>query len=237
MLFIITEHIAVGCFFLDGTDRSCLEGLSFSEQDLRVGMCLALILSRKIQVDIRLLVSLEAEEGLERDIESVLDERLSAYRAVLVRHVITGTVLIFLRDLRVKIHIVAFWAAVVRRQRIDLGDPAEGCCQRGAHGSTGAYQETVLHAVLHEALRNDVHDGVAVADDRVQFLVETGLYDIRQVISVHGSCRIIAGSLQLLIRVLNDRRALVRTDRSDALTHVRDPVRHIDHDFSGLFLP
>ena len=46
-----------------------------------------LILARKVQVDIRHLVALEAEEGLERNVKALLGERFAAFRADLVRQI------------------------------------------------------------------------------------------------------------------------------------------------------
>ena len=58
-----------------------------AEDLARVPVDARLIFAGKVQVDIRHLVTLEAEEGLERDIKALLGERFSAFRTDLVRQV------------------------------------------------------------------------------------------------------------------------------------------------------
>ena len=71
-LFIIIFHITKGGLICQRTDGSCTEGLACSEDNLRIVVCLALVIPGEIQVDIRLLISLESQEGLEWNIKSFL---------------------------------------------------------------------------------------------------------------------------------------------------------------------
>ena len=72
MFLVIIFHVAVGRLIRQGADGARPEGLSFSENDFRVIVGLALVLSGEIQVDIRLLVSLKSQEGLKGDIKAIL---------------------------------------------------------------------------------------------------------------------------------------------------------------------
>ena len=75
-----------------------------------------LVFAREIQVDIRYLVTLEAEEGLEGDVEALLGERLAAPGADLVRQIDAAGVFLMPLD------VFVVRAQVVRRERVNLGD-------------------------------------------------------------------------------------------------------------------
>ena len=75
-----------------------------------------LVFTGEVKIDIRLLVSLESEECLERYILTVRYEFLTAFRTVLRRKIISGTVFTGI----IKLSIVALGASVVRRQRVDF---------------------------------------------------------------------------------------------------------------------
>ena len=79
--------VAVGGLILQTGDRARLEHVFLAEQFLGVAVDVGLIHAREVQVNIRLLVAVEAEEGLERDVVSFYDHRLAADRAVFVGQV------------------------------------------------------------------------------------------------------------------------------------------------------
>lgn len=68
-LFIIIFDITECRLICQRTDRSCLKGLSLPEDNFGVFMCLTLVLSGKVQVDIRLFISLKSQERLKRNIK------------------------------------------------------------------------------------------------------------------------------------------------------------------------
>ena len=86
-------------------------------------MRLTLILAGKVQVDIRLLIPLKSKERFKRNIETVLNQRLSADRAHFIRHIaaaVSGKGF----DLRgIKIVIMAFRAPIMGAQGIYLRNP------------------------------------------------------------------------------------------------------------------
>ena len=67
-LFIIFFHITKCGLVCQRTDRAGTEGLTFSENNLRILMRFTLVISGEVQVDIRLFVSLKAKESLKWDI-------------------------------------------------------------------------------------------------------------------------------------------------------------------------
>ena len=70
--FKVVLHISECRLIRQRRYGSRAEGLSRAKDNLRIFMSLGLILSGEVQVDIRLLVSLEAKEGLEGDVKAFL---------------------------------------------------------------------------------------------------------------------------------------------------------------------
>ena len=112
--FIIIFHITKGCFLCQSTDSSCLKSLSCTKNNLYITMCLSLIITGKVQVNIRLFISFKSKEGFKRNIKSLFYQRLSAYRTFLIRHITSCPSGICPYLFRVKICIVTFGAIIVR---------------------------------------------------------------------------------------------------------------------------
>ena len=87
-----------------------------AEEYAYVGMSSRLIFTGEVKVDIRLLVAVESEERLERNILTVRYQLFAAFGTVLRRQVITGTVLTRI----IKFGIVTLGASVMRRQRVNF---------------------------------------------------------------------------------------------------------------------
>ena len=122
VLLKVVFHIAEGRLFRQGTYCARAERLPFSEDDLRIGVRRALVLTRKVQVDIRLFVSLKAEEGLKGNIKAVFSHFCAAVRADLIRHVAARGARKLLRNFRVEVRVAAIRAYIMRRQGIHLGN-------------------------------------------------------------------------------------------------------------------
>ena len=186
-------------------------------------MSLGLVLTGEIQVDIRLLVSLESQERLKRNIKSVFMELFSAHRAQLVRHIDSRLTGIGLNLITVKVHIMAFAAIIMGAQGVNLRDSRHSRHKGASYGSTGAYQVSILHRLPYQLLRNDVHYGKSVFDNGVQFLLQSCLYDLWQIGSIDLMGPVVTDLRQCLITVRNDRRTLVRSYR----THDIDSVGNL----------
>ena len=113
--------VAVSGLILQTGDRARLEHVFLAEQFLGVAMDVGLIHAREVQVNIRFLVAVEAEEGLERDVVALDDHRLAADRAGLVGQVEAVKVYAIVDPLAV----LAVGAQIVRRHRVDLGNAGE----------------------------------------------------------------------------------------------------------------
>ena len=112
-LLEIILHITESGLVRQGGDGARPEGLARAEDDLRVLMGLGLVLAGEVQVDVRLLVPFEAQEGLERDVEAVLVEHLPADRTLLVRHVHPRLARVGLHVILLEVHIMALTTVIV----------------------------------------------------------------------------------------------------------------------------
>ncbi len=168
-LFIVIFHIAEGRLIRQRTDGSCPEGLSCTENNLRIFVGLTLVITGEVQVDIRLLVSLKSQEGLKGNIKSLLlsafcrtpGSPCPAYRSPPSR--------ISFHILRVKVTVMAGGTDIVRPQRIYLRNSRHGSNEGGTYRTTGTYQIAVIVGFPHQLLGNDVHHRESVGDDGIQF--------------------------------------------------------------------
>ena len=113
-LLIVILHVAERRLIRKRCNRARAEGLPGAEDNLRILMRLRLVLAGEVQVDIRLLVSLESKEGLKGDVKALLVQRFTADRTDLVRHIDSGSSGICLYLVAVKVGIMAFTAIIVR---------------------------------------------------------------------------------------------------------------------------
>lgn len=147
----------------DGLDGACAVDVVLAKEDFRVFVGNRLIGTREVQVDIRDFVAVEAEEDGKRDVVAVFDERFAADWADLVGKVVAAAV----GAIRDEFAVLAFRAAPVRRQRIDLGDARHRRDKRRTDGATRADEVAVVVGFLDEALRDEVQDGETMCDNRL----------------------------------------------------------------------
>lgn len=165
-------------------------------------MRLRLEIAREVEVDIRLLIAVEAEEGLERNIVSVAYKRLAAYLAVFRRQVKTRAY----RAVHEEGALLAVLAQIVRHKRVDLGYLCGESDEGRAYGASRADIIAVIHGEFNKSLGDDIEHGVTVFDNGTQLLFEA-LFDIfRQRIAVDIFYVLIAYLAQLLIRAGYSRR-------------------------------
>ena len=118
VFFEVLFNKAVGGLFRKRADRAGAEDLGLAEHFHRMRMCARLILTREVEIDIGHLAAAVAKEGLKRNVKAVLDVLRAAFRAVLIRHIRAAAVAAVGDELAVP----ALRAAVVRRERVDLGN-------------------------------------------------------------------------------------------------------------------
>lgn len=115
-LLHIPADIAERGLIRHGGDGTSLEHVIAAEQRFGVFMRAGLVFTREVQIDIRRLIAVEAEEGFKRNLVAVPAERLPAHRAVFIRQIEAGTD----RPIREKFVILALFADVMRFQRVNL---------------------------------------------------------------------------------------------------------------------
>ncbi len=113
LLLKVPLHIAESRLVCQGGNGTGPEGLSCTEDHLCIFVGLGLVFPGEIQVDIRLFVPLESQEGLEGNVKSLLVQGCPAYRTGPIRHVDTGLAGIGLHLITVKVHIMAFTAVIM----------------------------------------------------------------------------------------------------------------------------
>ena len=91
LFFKVFHNIAVCSFLRYSAYCTCTEYVPCTKKLFYVFMCSRLIVTGEVKVDIRLLVSVETKEGLERYIVAVLYHRCTAYRTILILHIISAT--------------------------------------------------------------------------------------------------------------------------------------------------
>ena len=121
-LFVIIFHITERCLIRQRTDRSGTESLSRTKDYFCIFMCLTLILTGEVQVDIRFLVSLESKECLKWNIKAFFQHLCPTFRADFIWHVTSGHSSEFFDFRRIKITVLAFRTEIMWGKRIYLRD-------------------------------------------------------------------------------------------------------------------
>ena len=182
IVFDVVLYISEGSLVGDRSYRSGLIYVLFTEDLSHVSVCDRLIFTRKVKVDIRLLVTFESEESSERDVEAFFLHACAALRTCLLRHIIAY--IVFARFVR-PLNVPALRADIVRRQRINLCDARHGSGKGRSYRASGSYQITIPVRLMNEHLCSYIHHGISVSDDGAKFSLQPFLYFRRQRIAVY----------------------------------------------------
>ncbi len=85
ILRLIPFDIAIRRLLGDCSDRSGTVDVIVTEQDFRIGVCLRLVFSTEVQIDIRYFIPFKSKERLERNIMTVFEQRDITFRTGLIR--------------------------------------------------------------------------------------------------------------------------------------------------------
>ena len=226
-------NIAVGRFILNTGHRAGLEHVGLAEQFLSVAVHVGLVLAGEVQVDIRFLITVKAEEGLEGDVVAIHQHAGAAMRAVFIRQVKAVVHAAVGNELAV----LALWAAVVGRQTVHLRDAGKVRHSGGADRTTAAHLIAARIGVGHQLDRNDVQNRVAVAADGVQFLLQPLFHDLRQGVAVIPLGVFPCGIAQLLLCTLDAGRVGAPGDGAHVVVdHSGDLAGVLYYHLVGLFL-
>ena len=111
---------------------SGFEHVILAEQGFCIPMSVALILTGKVQVDIRGFISVKAQKGFKGNIMAIPVVGSAALRTVFIRQVKArpnGAV-------GNKLAVMAFWAHIMRAQWVYLGNTGHGGHKAGTNGTT-----------------------------------------------------------------------------------------------------
>ena len=119
---------------------------------------------------------------------------------------------------------MAFLTIIMRTQGINLCDSRHIGNEGRTYGATRSNQIPILHRFPYQLLRNDIHNGKSVGNNRIQFLFQSFFYNIRQYLAIDLMRSPVADIRQRLVTVFNNRRTFIRSDRIDGIHHIRDQV-------------
>ena len=222
------RYIAKGRLFGDRADGPGLKNILFAEDSPDIAMRDGLVFSGEVQVDIRLFVALEPQERRERDRIAVPLHRRAAVRAVHRRHIHAAVVFLHIAP----DDLLAVRAQIMRIQRIDFRNARHRRRERRADRPSGTDQITVRQRFVHQHLRADIHDRVAVVDDGVQLDIQTFFDLFGQRVAVLLMRALHTGLAQRILCALDLRRELSGRYRTDtAVDQARDIVGIVHHDF------
>ena len=123
---------------------------------------------------------MEAQENRKRDIVTVAQHPCAAFGAILRRQVKAAVDLIVHKEFAV----TAMRTAVMRLQRVNLGNIQHRSNKRRAYTATRAYQITAIDRMFNQLMRNVIQYGEAVADNSIQLHLQAVLNNLRQCFAV-----------------------------------------------------
>ena len=232
-LFQILFHVTESGLVLQTGDGARLEHVFFAEEFLGVAVDAGLVHAGEVQVDIGLLVAVEPQECFEGDVVAFHDHGGAADRALFIRQVEAVHGMAVVDPLTV----LAFGAQVMGRHAVDFGNTGKVGHSGGTDGTTAAHLVAARVGVGHQLDGNDVQNGIAMAADGIQFLLQALLQDIGNRVTVAFAGVFPGAAAQLFLGALNGRRIGAFGDGAEvAVDGGGDLVGVGDHHFVGFFL-
>ena len=174
-------HISESGLVLYGTDGACLKYMVTPEQFFGVPMCTRLILVGKIQVNVRLFVSIKAEKCLKRNLVPVLIHFFPTDRTVFMWQIKAGAI----TAIGNKLTILALTAKVMGRQWVYLRNTSHSSNKGGTDRTSGSDLIAVLIRTVNQLLGYHVQYCEAMLGNRIQFTLQALFNNLRQRVSVH----------------------------------------------------
>ena len=182
MLRQVFLGISKGCFFCNRANRACPEHMGSAKHFRTVSMGSGLIFAGEVQVDIRYLITAEAQEGLKGDVKAILFHPTAAVGTLEVRQ-ISAAVITFrhIQDRKLAFRIRA---AIMGLEGIHLCDAGHKCHDGRSDRATGANQIAIFQRILHQALGRHI-DHIVMAGDNIMKLRFHTLYEhLRRIVAV-----------------------------------------------------
>ena len=232
-LFQIFFHITVSRFILQAGYSARLEHIFLAEQLLRIAVNVGLVHAGEVQVDIRLLIAVKAQEGFKRDIVAVHDHGFAADRAFFIRQVKA----VHRHSIINPLAVLALGAQVVRRHGVDLRNAGKVRHSTGADRATAAHLVAACVGKRHQLDRNDIQNSVTMTADGIQLFFQAFLQHIRQGVAVITAGVLPGAGAQLILSTLNGRRVGSLGDGAQIVINGSGNLVGVGHaDFKGFFL-
>ena len=190
LALIIFSDKAYRRFVGDGRNRTGAANIVAAEKLLGVlvryalvghgGRIIGIDTAGEVQINIRNLIAMEAQENRKRNIMTVAQHPRAAFGAILRRQVKAAVYLIVHKEFAV----TAMRTAVMRLQRINLGNIQHRSNKGRAYAATRAYQVTAVNRMLNQLMRNVIQYGEAVADNSIQLHLQAVLNNLRQLFAI-----------------------------------------------------
>ena len=84
---LIAFHKTISCFGSDCTNRTSTKGIFFTKNISNIQVSTRLIFSRKVQVNIRYLITVKTKEGFKRNILSIFTQLMPTMRTIFIWHI------------------------------------------------------------------------------------------------------------------------------------------------------
>ena len=177
---------------------------------------------------------MEAQENRERDIVTVAQHSGAAFGAILRRQVKATVYLIVHKEFAV----TAMRTAVMRLQRINLGNIQHRSNKGRTYTATRAYQVTAVDRMLNQLMRNVIQYREAVTDNSIQFHLQAVLNNLRQRFAVPFMRLGVGQITHCILRTWNRRRIqLVAVgNRLNTFNHIRNLISIRNNNLVGCLL-
>ena len=196
-------------------------------------MNVGLVHAGEVQVDIRFLIAVKAQEGFKRDIVAVHDHGFAADRAFFIRQVKAVHRHAIINPLTV----LALGAQVVRRHGVDLRNAGKVRHSAGSDRATAAHLVAACVGKRHQLDRNDIQNSVTMTADGIQLFFQALLQHIRQGVAVITAGVLPGAGAQLILSTLNGRWVGSLGDGAQIVINGSGNLVGVGHaDFKGFFL-
>ena len=244
LALIIFSDKAYRRFISNGCNRTGTANVIAAEKLLGVlvryalvghgGRIIGIDTTGEVQINIRNLIAVEAQENRKRDIMTVAQHSGAAFGTILRRQVKAAVDLIVHKEFAV----TAVRTAIMRFQRINLGNIQHRSNKGRAYAATRAYQVTAVDRMLNQLMRNVIQYGEAVADNRIQFHLQAVLNNLRQLFAV-PFMRLSIGQIAHGILGTGNRRRIQLVavgNRLNAFNHIRNLIGIRNNNLVGCLL-
>ena len=177
---IIFFDITKSRFDSNRWNRTGATNIIASEKFFCIFMCCRLIISGKVQINIRYFITMETHKHCKRNIVPITDHLCTALRTCFSRQVKTWRNFFFHEELAV----FTLWTAVMRFQRIDLCNIDHSRYKRRTDRTTGPNQITIVQRFSYELMCNIIQNWEPMIDNGIELHFQSVADYLRQIFTI-----------------------------------------------------